>query len=151
MGKLFSILFIGLFSFTICSFERQEISTSKLTVLLDNIRNKEGNIFIFIYNYENQFPDNPFLHFEINKNLVSDFGTLKFIIPKSLTTGKYAVSILDDENANEDLDMFLGIPSEGYGFSNNVSPFFSLPNYDELLFDLAGNKKTIYLTLQYIL
>ena len=151
MGKLFSLIIITLGCVFFSSFTQEQKTDSKLTVLFDNIRNKEGKIYVFIYSYENQYPDNPYLNFEIDKNLVSDFGTLKFTIPESLAPGKYAVSILDDENANADLDMFLGVPLEGYGFSNNVTPFFSMPDYDELLFELPENKKTINLTLQYLI
>ena len=43
--------------------------------------------------------------------------TLKFA---DLPAGKYAVQVMHDENGNNQLDAnFLGIPSEGYGFSNN--------------------------------
>lgn len=152
MVKLLSIIVIGLGCFTLASFEEEkQEADSKLTVLFDNIRNKEGIIYIFIYNYENQYPDNPYRNFEINKQVVSDYGTLKFTIPESLSKGRYAISVLDDENANEDLDLFLGIPLEGYGFSNNISPFLSMPDYNDLLFDLSTNKKTINLTLQYFI
>ncbi len=153
MVKLLSILLVGVSSFVLFSFEEEasQKADSKLTVLFDNIRNKEGKIYVFIYNYENQYPENPYLNFEINKQVVSDYGTLKFTIPENLSKGNYAVSVLDDENANEDLDFFLGLPLEGYGFSNNVSPFLSMPNYEDLLFDLSTHKKTINLTLQYII
>lgn len=124
---------------------------AQLTVQLDNIRNNSGKLYIFVYNYENQYPDNPYLNFEIDKALVSKFGTLKYILPSPLVIGKYGISILDDENANEDLDLFLGVPREGYAFSNNVTPFMSFPEYQTILFDLDTEKKTIFITLQYIL
>ena len=59
--------------------------------------------------------------------------------------------MLDDENANEDLDRFLGIPTEGYGFSNNVRPLFSLPEYEDLIFDLSEQRQKLKLELQYAL
>lgn len=150
MDKLLKFLFIGLGLLCLPAFT-PESNQSTLTVEFNNIRNRDGKIFVFIYSYENQYPDNPYLHFEIDKKRVSDLGTLKFIVPNNLDRGQYAVSVLDDENANEDLDMFFGLPTEGYGFSNNVAPFFAMPDYNELLFDLESNKKTINLTLQYIL
>ncbi|MFT5821385.1 MAG: hypothetical protein ACI8ZM_002638 [Crocinitomix sp.] len=152
MVKLLSIVLVGICCLTLVSFDEDaDQADSKLTVLFDNIRNKEGKIYVFIYNYENQYPDNPYLNFEINKQVVSDFGTLLFTIPESLSKGNYAISVLDDENENDDLDFFLGLPLEGYGFSNNVAPFLSMPKYDDLLFDLSSNKKTINLTLQYFI
>ena len=39
---------------------------------------------------------------------------------EDLPPGTYAVQVMHDENDNGKLDSnFLGIPSEGYGFSNN--------------------------------
>ena len=68
-----------------------------------------------------------------------------------MAVGKYAISILDDENSNDDLDRFLGIPTEGYGFSNNVKPLLSMPKYEELLFDLNQDYLCLKLKLQYVL
>lgn len=124
---------------------------TQLTVQLDNIRNNKGKLYVFVYSYENQYPDNPYLNFEIDKALVSQFGTLKYTLPAPLAIGKYGISVLDDENANEDLDLFLGVPREGFAFSNNVTPFLSFPDYQTILFDLESAKKTIFITLQYIL
>lgn len=126
--------------------KKDQASNHTLNIQLDNIRNNKGNLYIFIYKYENQYPFNPELHFEILKSNVSE-GRLTYIV-KNLSKGKYAITLLDDENANKDLDKFLGIPCEGFGFSNNVKPLFSLPEYQELLFDIKDNK-TIHLTLQY--
>lgn len=152
MVKLLSLVIVGICCLTLVSFDEEaNEADAKLTVLFDNIRNKDGKIYVFIYSYENQYPDNPYLNFEIDKQVVSDYGTLKFMIPESLSKGSYAVSVLDDENSNDDLDFFLGLPLEGYGFSNNVAPFLSMPKYDDLLFDLSSNKKTISLTLQYFI
>ncbi len=151
MDKLLKALIICIGCLLLFAFKQESKANAELTVLFDNIRNKEGKLYIFVYSYENQYPDNPYMNFEISKEIVSDFGTLKFTIPENLQHGNYAVSILDDENANEDLDMFWGLPIEGYGFSNNIKPLLSMPDYDKLLFDLTTDKKTIHLTLQYLL
>ncbi len=50
-----------------------------------------------------------------------------------LAGGEYAVTLYHDENDNGDLDMnFFGIPTEGYGFSNNAKPVFSKPDFDRV-------------------
>jgi uncharacterized protein (DUF2141 family) len=52
--------------------------------------------------------------------------TLSFKLPP----GKYAVVVLHDENKNEKLDRnFLGIPDEGFGFSNNPRVFMTAPSF----------------------
>lgn len=151
MGKLLSFIVIGALTFALTSFQFDSPEgSSTLTIKFDNIRNKDGKLYVFLYNYENQYPENPYKYFEIDKSKISSYGTYTYSI-SNLAIGKYAVSIVDDENVNDDLDMFLGIPTEGYGFSNNVAPFFSMPDYEDLLFNINSTKKTINLTLQYIL
>ena len=146
---LTTILLSGLLLAPISSSAGDVVDNCSLSIRLKNIRNTKGSMFIFVYKYENQYPWTPQWHFEVDKSKVKD-GMLTYTV-QNLPKGKYAISILDDENANSDLDRFLGIPSEGFGFSNNIRPLFSLPDYDELTFDLTTTQKTVNLTLQYIL
>ena len=58
--------------------------------------------------------------------------------------GDYAVTVFHDENNNGKFDMnWMGMPLEGYGFSNNVKPMFKAPSFDECNFhdDGAGIKE----------
>ena len=148
MVRLISLLLLGTLLFSFYSVSESDNSCT-LSVEFSNIRNKEGSLFIFLYNYENQFPDNPFKYFEVKKDNISN-NRLLVNIP-NLVKGKYAISIIDDENDNADLDRFLGIPKEGYGFSNNVKPILSMPKYQELLFDLNQERMLLNLKLQYVL
>ena len=51
----------------------------------------------------------------------------------------YAVSVFHDENGNGKFDMnWMGMPLEGYGFSNNVKPRFKAPSFDECNFHHEG-------------
>lgn len=57
--------------------------------------------------------------------------------------GHYAFVVYHDVNANKDLDTgVLGIPREGYAFSNNVRPVLSAPSYDSAKVDVAANGAT---------
>ena len=57
--------------------------------------------------------------------------------------GHYAFVVYHDANANKDLDTgMLGIPREGYAFSNNVRPVLSAPSYDSAKIDVAANGAT---------
>lgn len=60
-----------------------------------------------------------------------------------LAPGTYAVMVMQDENGNGKLDSnIIGIPKEGYGFSNNPN-VMRKPNFDEAKFDLTDADKTI--------
>lgn len=147
MSRLFSYICILICAFTFSSNAKVERCT--LSVELSNFRNTEGKLYIFLYNYKNQFPDNPFKYFEVDKKNVRNNRMLVNI--PNMPKGKYAISLLDDENENDDLDRFLGIPTEGYGFSNNIKPFLSLPEYEDLLFDLDRDLTQLNLQIQYAL
>ena len=58
--------------------------------------------------------------------------------------GTYAVAVYHDENDNHRFDRsLLGLPAEGYGFSNNVTPLFGLPSFDSVRMTVgAGDTRT---------
>ena len=142
---LFFFLSTTLFSFT--SREKAIDAGSTLEVKLSNIRNSDGHIFVFIYAYENQYPYKPYKHYKVKKDKVKD-GNLIVTISNLQIENEFAITIIDDENDNQDLDRWLGIPKEGYGFSNNIRPFLSLPDYSDLVIDLSISKE-IKVKLQY--
>ncbi|MDX2219999.1 MAG: DUF2141 domain-containing protein [Burkholderiales bacterium] len=56
-----------------------------------------------------------------------------------LTEGRYAVSVMNDENANRKVDTnFLGMPQEVWGVSNNARPTLRPPRFNEAVFTLQG-------------
>jgi uncharacterized protein (DUF2141 family) len=65
--------------------------------------------------------------------------------------GTYAVAVVHDENGNQSLDSnFLGVPTEGYGVSNNRTYAMSEPRWDESRFDLAaGENRQLTIQLRY--
>jgi uncharacterized protein (DUF2141 family) len=48
---------------------------------------------------------------------------------EDLPPGTYAISALHDENGDHRLQTALGIPREGFGFSNNPTIFFGPPSF----------------------
>ena len=53
--------------------------------------------------------------------------------------GIYAVSVSHDLNGNKKTDTnFVGIPTEGWAVSNNVSPTLRAPRFDEAAFRVDG-------------
>jgi uncharacterized protein (DUF2141 family) len=56
-----------------------------------------------------------------------------------LPAGDYAVTIFHDENNNGKFDEnWMGMPLEGYGFSNNVKPMLKAPSFDDCKFHYEG-------------
>jgi uncharacterized protein (DUF2141 family) len=60
----------------------------------------------------------------------------------NLPPGKYAVRYFHDENLNDVMDTnLLGIPTEGYGFSNNATGKFGAPSFEKWLFEVKSDTK----------
>ena len=108
-------------------------SQHNLEIEITGIKNDEGNIMLQL--------------FDEKENVVNQgMGAIKdkkcTISFKNLKPAKYAIRYFHDENKNEVLDTnTLGIPKEGYGFSNNARGRFGPPSFEKWLFELNENKK----------
>lgn len=146
--KGIKLFFLYLMLFALKS--HTSLPSNQININLSNIRNTNGYIYIFIYTYKNQYPYEPFKYYKVAKHKVNN-GKLTARINNIKLTLPFAITLIDDENNNEDLDRWLGLPTEGYGFSNNITPFFSLPNYEDLLIDDFNTNQTLNIKVQYLL
>ena len=64
--------------------------------------------------------------------------------------GKYAVVVYHDENDNHKFDRnWIGLPSEGFGVSNNPSLLFAAPKFEDSSFEVNGELTQIDVDLKY--
>jgi uncharacterized protein (DUF2141 family) len=118
-----------------------------LTVRVTDLRNHNGQMLFSVFKSADGFPK------EKDKSVAwqakpADADTIVFTV--SLPPGKYAASVLHDENKNNKMDMsFLGIPKEGYGVTNNPKPDYRQARFDEAVFDLGPGGATLTISLQY--
>lgn len=108
----------------------------ELSLKIDNIANTKGVIMIALHNSANTYNSDQkmFTAKKIavtEKTLTVNFGD----IPK----GDYAIKLFQDENENGVIDKnALGIPTEGYGFSNNGGAM-GQPSFEEAKFSVISN------------
>ena len=110
-----------------------------LTVNLANLLNSKGTIKYVIVNDSAGFP-------ESEDSAVVDKGSVPITgkqasFSTNLPAGKYVVSVIHDENNNDQLDTTMKIPREGFGFSNNPGIKFGPPSYDDCEFNVSGDTK----------
>jgi uncharacterized protein (DUF2141 family) len=134
MNKWLSIL-AGFFLISNYSF-----SQYSLTVEITAIRNNTGKIMVQVFDENEKVIHQQICDIQDKKVTVSVNG---------LKQGKYAVRFYHDENLNQVMETnIVGKPTEGYGFSNNVTGKFSMPPFEKWLFDLNEDKtivlKTVY-------
>jgi uncharacterized protein (DUF2141 family) len=117
---------------------------AELTVTVDNLRNDKGDVRLSAYASAAEWPDNSAA--ANDKVEPAQKGSVVFHF--DLPPGIYAIACFHDENANGQFDQnFLGIPQEGYGFSNNLHPFFRAPSFESASFVLPpdGAALTIHM------
>ena len=119
---------------------------ANLTVTVEQVRNSQGEIRFSIFNVPSQFPQGNELH---SKDVPAQLGlvTVHFY---NLTPGVYAIAIHHDENSDGEMNTnFIGLPKEGYGFSNNAKVNFSPPAFEAAAFNLGVGDKSIRLRVVY--
>jgi len=62
----------------------------------------------------------------------------------------YAVAVYHDANADDDFDRnTLGMPTEGYGFSNDAPTKYAKPSFDAARFTVKPGDNTIRIKIRY--
>lgn len=69
----------------------------------------------------------------------------------AVRSGTYALLVVHDENRNGRLDMTLGIPREGFGFSNNPAMKPRAPKWEEIRFNLPPTPTVQQVRIRYVL
>ena len=68
-------------------------------------------------------------------------------VPQS---GDYAIAIYHDENNDHDFNRtFIGLPAEGYGFSNDAPAVAGLPSYNAAKFTAHDGVNPLTITMRY--
>ncbi len=64
--------------------------------------------------------------------------------------GRYAISLIHDENANRKMDMALLVPKEGFGFSRDAPVRMGPPSFEKAAFDVSGTAVEQKARMRYI-
>lgn len=65
-------------------------------------------------------------------------------------TGVYALGVYHDEDGNRHFKRnFVGMPAEGFGFSNNPSTFFGLPSFTAVRLNVPRTNSETTINLRY--
>jgi len=69
---------------------------------------------------------------------------------EDIPPGNYAMAVVHDENMNGKLDAnWVGIPTEGYGFSNNAKALLGAPSFSAASFRYEGQSINMTMRLNY--
>jgi len=113
----------------------QESASGQYNVEIEitDINNNEGIIMLQLFDKDQNVIGQ-------EKGIIKENRSL--IILKGLKPGKYAFRFFHDENLSGIMETNrLGIPKEGYGFSNNGAGPFGPKPFKEWLFEINDNRK----------
>ena len=105
----------------------QAANNTKLTIRVQGIKNKKGTINIALFKSDTDFNQEKFTY--VSRTPADSNGIIIF---DKIDYVNYSVAVYHDENEHQKLDRnFIGMPKEGYGFSNNVKGKMGPPAFKD--------------------
>ena len=127
----------------------QSSSCPGIHVKVLNIRNSAGTVDCALFDSPSGFP-REFLLSATNVMIIKVRHTKARCDFEDIPPGTYALVVVHDENMNGKLDTnWLGLPKEGYGFSNDVKPLLGVPSFDAASFQYDGGTLDLTISLHY--
>jgi uncharacterized protein (DUF2141 family) len=135
------------------------IQASDLKVEIEGVRSGSGTIMIGLYDNADGFI--AAIKHSTEVGLLNDKTRLAGMALRAapgtrnavfmqLPPGQYAIIVFHDENDNGRLDENAwGVPTEGYGFSNNAQGILGAPSFDAAKITLDGTKRSVAVSLIY--
>jgi uncharacterized protein (DUF2141 family) len=136
------------------------VAASELRITVEGIRSPHGTILIGLYDNLESFTRA--IEFSDKEGFLNDpdrFAAVALranaamkseVVLTNLDPGQYAIVLFHDENGNGKLDTnALGIPTEPYGFSNNVQGFLGPPAFKKAIMQVGADDKAVHIVLLY--
>ena len=126
-----------------------QVSAADFTIEIRDVRSADGQVYVAVHGPASKatFPSGEGA--VAGDRQPAQVGTMRFVV-NDLSPGRYAVTAFHDENDNGDLDTNLvGMPTEGYGFSNDARATFGPPKFEAAAVTVGDASEVAVLTLQY--
>jgi uncharacterized protein (DUF2141 family) len=119
---------------------------ANLTVVVDGLRNAHGTVRLELDGSDAAWNDKAAATAKGNVQAV--VGSVSYTF-SSVPPGTYGLGVYQDEDNSGKLRVnLLGIPKEGYGFSNNPS-VMRMPTFQEVQFLVAQQDQTVVIHLKH--
>ena len=119
-------------------------SAATVQVKVDGIRNDKGAVQVALCDAAT-YPKNC----RYTATAPAQAGSVTVDVP-DVPSGTWAALAYHDENSNKKLDTnFVGMPTEGYGFSNGAKGNFGPPKFKDTAITVGEGTTTALMTLKY--
>jgi uncharacterized protein (DUF2141 family) len=127
----------------------QTLPCPGIHVKILNIRNRNGTVGCALFDSPEGFPRDYLLSAQ-NVMVIKVRYTQARCDFEAIPPGTYALAVIHDENSNGKLDTdWLGIPTEGYGFSNDAKAAVGTPSFSAASFSYDGQTLDMTISLHY--
>lgn len=132
-ARLIAPLILGALMIFLGSF----MQAGEATIGITGIRSVKGNVVLSVFKNQAEYDEQkPFKQFTFDKKSLT--GN-KMIVSIKVEGGIYGITMVDDENKNGKIDKnFIGIPKEGFGFSNFLMEKMKKPSFNDFKINLPS-------------
>jgi len=145
MNLLGACFAIGFMYLSVVSFK----IPGETRVTISGIKSGNGKVIINVFkDNESYDKEQPFKKFVFDKTGLVN-GSMNVSCP--LAPGVYGLTMIDDENNNGKIDKnLIGIPKEGFGFSNFFLEKNKKPSFDDFKVDLRSASAKLEIKVKYM-
>ncbi len=113
------------------------------------VKSTKGKIVIILFKDHETFEEERgFRRIAFSKDSLTN-GAIDLYF--TIEPGIYGITLLDDEDSNGVMNKnFIGIPKEGFGFSNYYLTKMRLPHFDEFKIKINAGENTVLVRVKYI-
>lgn len=131
---------------TSCFLLHTNVFAGQVEFHIDNVKSEQGKIYLQLFNSEQGYQQDDAIQATVIK---AKQGTVKITL-NDLAPGEYAIRYFHDENDNGKLETNLfGMPTEGYGYSNNAKANFGPATYQDMKFSLNSEQVKNHSSVNY--
>jgi uncharacterized protein (DUF2141 family) len=123
--------------------------TSNLVVKFNNLRNTNGRVCLTVFSGPKGFPTGGSgSNLKTSRCAAANSGSVTFT---NLPLGNYAIAAIHDSNSDGKLNTNpLGLPSEGFGFSNNPPIRYGPASFSDSQVFVSGTKTVVQIQMRYL-
>lgn len=123
--------------------------TGNLEIKLNSLRNTNGRVCLTVFSGPKGFPaGGKGSSLKSSRCVAANSATVTFT---NLPLGNYAIAAIHDSNSDGKLNTNpLGVPSEGFGFSNNPPLRFGPASFADSQVFVSGTKTVVQIQMRYV-
>lgn len=116
-----------------------------LTLIIKNLASATAPVIVGLYNSKKNFLK---VEGRLKEYTFTPTGTTLTAEITDLSYGEFAMAIYQDENSNGKIDKnMIGVPTEGYAFSNNYKPRVKAPSFSDCKFVYDSSTNTVTMNM----